>query len=150
MRLVMFGISYGGYMTYLAVTKKPDLWRAGVAWVGITDLQRLYQGSMEHFRYYLREQMGDPEQNVELWADRSAVSFAQDLRAKLLIIHGANDPRCPIDQARVFRDRLVELGRKEGTDFEYVEFADVGHWSSDIEHKVRVFRLLEEYLDRVL
>ncbi|HEY3111348.1 MAG TPA: prolyl oligopeptidase family serine peptidase, partial [Chloroflexota bacterium] len=60
-RLAVFGGSYGGYMTYMAVTKKPALWRAGVAWVGITDLIRMYGQSMEHFKYFLREQMGDPE-----------------------------------------------------------------------------------------
>ena len=57
-RLVVFGGSYGGYMTFMAVTRKPDLWRAGVAWVGITDLRRMYDQSMEHFKYFLREQMG--------------------------------------------------------------------------------------------
>jgi dipeptidyl aminopeptidase/acylaminoacyl peptidase len=149
-RLVVFGGSYGGYMTFMAVTKKPDLWRAGVAAVGITDLQRLYATSMEHFKYYLREQMGDPEQDAALWADRSAINFAQNLRAKLLMVHGTNDPRCPVEQSRVFRDRLIELGRREGTDFEYIELSDEGHGSSDIEQKIRTFKILADYLDGVL
>ncbi len=149
-RLVVMGGSYGGYMTFMAVTRKPDLWRAAVAMVGITDLARMYAKSMEHFRYFLREQMGDPERDAALWADRSAISFAQNLQARLLIIHGANDPRCPVDQSRIFRDRLLELGRREGVDFEYVEFGDVGHGSVDIAYKVRVFSLLADYLGRVL
>jgi dipeptidyl aminopeptidase/acylaminoacyl peptidase len=148
--MVVFGGSYGGYMTFMAVTKKPSLWRAGVAWVGVTDLARMYAKSMEHFKYFLREQMGDPEANAALWADRSAVNFAQNLRAKLLIVHGVNDPRCPVEQARIFRDRLLELGRKEGEDFEYVELADEGHGSSDADQKIRTFRILADYLDRVL
>ena len=149
-RLVIFGGSYGGFMTFLAVTKKPDLWRAAVAWVGITDLKRMYESSMEHFKYFLREQMGDPEANADLWADRSAVNFAQNLKAKLLIVHGANDPRCPVEQSRIFRDRLLELGYREGVDFEYIEFADEGHGSNDIEQKIRTYRLLVDFLDRVL
>jgi dipeptidyl aminopeptidase/acylaminoacyl peptidase len=149
-RLVVFGGSYGGYMTFIAMTKKPDIWRAGVAWVGISDLQRMYGESMEHFKYFLREQMGDPEENAALWADRSAINFAQDMRGKLLMVHGANDPRCPVDQSRIFRDRLLELGRKEGEDFEYVEFADEGHGSSDIAQKIRTFTILGDYLERVL
>ncbi|HEV8634813.1 MAG TPA: S9 family peptidase [Chloroflexota bacterium] len=149
-RLVVFGGSYGGYMTFMAVTKKPEIWRAGVAWVGITDLKRMYDQSMEHFKYFLREQMGDPDKDAALWADRSAINFAQNLEAKLLMIHGATDPRCPVDQSRTFRDRLLELGRKEGEDFEYAEFADEGHGSTDIEQKIRTFKLLAEYLERVL
>lgn len=149
-RLVVFGGSYGGFMTFIAATKKPDLWRAAVAWVGISDLHKLYAKSMEHFKYYFREQMGDPEKDRALWRDRSAIEFADKLKAKLLMVHGVNDPRCPVEQSQVFRDKLVELGRKEGTDFEYVELADEGHGSSDIQQKIRTFRILADYLEKVL
>ena len=131
-------------------TKKPDVWRAAVAWVGISDLHKLYVKSMEHFKYYFREQMGDPEKDFALWRDRSAIEFAEGLKAKLLIVHGVNDPRCPVEQSRIFRDRLVELGRKEGEDFEYVELTDEGHGSTDTQQKIRTFRILADYLERVL
>lgn len=149
-RLVVFGGSYGGFMTFIAAVKKPDLWRAAVAWVGISDLHKLYAKSMEHFKYYFREQMGDPQTDFALWRDRSAIEFAERLKAKLLMVHGVNDPRCPVEQSQVFRDRLLELGRREGTDFEYVELADEGHGSSDIKQKIRTFRILADYLERVL
>jgi len=149
-RLVVFGGSYGGFMTFIAAVKKPDLWRAAVAWVGISDLHKLYAKSMEHFKYYFREQMGDPEKDFALWRDRSAIEFADKLKAKLLMVHGVNDPRCPVDQSQVFRDRLIELGKKEGQDFEYVELADEGHGSSDIKQKIRTFRILADYLEKVL
>lgn len=149
-RLVVFGGSYGGFMTFIAATKKPDLWRAAVAWVGISDLHKLYAKSMEHFKYYFREQMGDPEKDFALWRDRSAIEFADKLTAKLLMVHGVNDPRCPVEQSQVFRDRLIELGKKEGEDFEYVELADEGHGSSDIKQKIRTFRILADYLEKVL
>ena len=149
-RLVVFGGSYGGFMAFIAATKKPDIWRAAVAWVGVSDLHRLYEKSMEHFKYYFREQMGDPEKDRALWRDRSAVEFADKLRAKLLMVHGVNDPRCPVDQSRIFRDRLLELGRKEGEDFEYVELSDEGHGSTDIAQKIRTFNILADYLERAL
>jgi dipeptidyl aminopeptidase/acylaminoacyl peptidase len=149
-KLVVFGGSYGGFMTFIAATKKPDLWRAAVSWVGISDLHRLYEKSMEHFKYYFREQMGDPDKDRALWRDRSAIEFADQLHAKLLMVHGVNDPRCPVDQSRIFRDRLLELGRKEGEDFEYVELGDEGHGSTDITQKIRTFNILADYLERVL
>jgi dipeptidyl aminopeptidase/acylaminoacyl peptidase len=149
-RLVVFGGSYGGFMAFIAATKKPDIWRAAVAWVGVSDLHKLYDKSMEHFKYYFREQMGDPETDRALWRDRSAIEFADKLRAKLLMVHGVNDPRCPVDQSRIFRDRLLELGRKEGEDFEYVELGDEGHGSTDIAQKIRTFNILADYLERVL
>ncbi|TMG53203.1 MAG: S9 family peptidase, partial [Chloroflexi bacterium] len=149
-RLVVFGGSYGGFMTFIAATKKPALWRAAVSWVGISDLHRMWDESKEHFRYFLREQMGDPEKDRELWRDRSAIEFADRLEAKLLMVHGVNDPRCPVSQSRIFRDKLVALGKREGDDFEYVELADEGHGSADIQQKIRTFTILADYLERVL
>ena len=149
-RLVVFGGSYGGFMTFIAATKKPELWRAAVAWVGISDLHAMWNESKEHFRYFLNEQMGDPEADRALWRDRSAIEFADRLKAKLLMVHGVNDPRCPVSQSRLFRDKLVSLGKREGLDFEYVELADEGHGSADIEQKIRTFRILADYLERVL
>ena len=149
-RLVVFGGSYGGFMTFIAATKKPDIWRAAIAWVGISDLHKMWDESKEHFRYFLREQMGDPEKDRALWRDRSAIEFADQLKAKLLMVHGVNDPRCPVSQSRTFRDKLVALGRREGTDFEYVELADEGHGSADIQQKIRTFTILADYLERAL
>jgi len=149
-RIGVWGGSYGGYMTFMAMTKKPELWKAGVAWVGITDLMKLYESSMEHFKYYFRLQMGDPEENSDLWAERSAINFAEQMTGKLLIVHGVNDPRCPIEQARIFRDRLLELGRVEGRDFEYVELDEEGHGSTDISQKIRSYRLLVDFMKRNL
>ena len=149
-RLGLFGGSYGGYMTFMQAVKKPELWKAASAAVGITDLRLLYDESMEHFKYYLRLQMGDPDEKAELWRDRSAIHFAGQLKAKLQIIHGLNDPRCPITQARHFRARLLDLNYQEGKDFEYIEFGDQGHGSADIEHKIKWYSLLVDYMGRNL
>lgn len=76
-------------------------------------------------------------QDADLWRDRSAINFADNVRTKLLMVHGANDPRCPVEQSRLFRDRLLKLGRSAGVDFEYIEFTDEGHGSTDIEQRMR-------------
>lgn len=149
-RIAVFGGSYGGFMTFIAATKKPDLWKAAIAMVGICDLHAMWDESKEHFRYFLRDQMGEPDADRALWRDRSAIEFAHQLRAKFLMIHGANDPRCPVSQSRIFRDRLIELGRREGVDFEYVEYDDSGHGSVDPDQKTRTFRTLLDYLERVM
>ena len=149
-RLCVYGGSYGGYMTFIAATKKPHLWKAAVAAVGICDLHAMWDESHEHFRYFLREQMGDPEVDRALWRDRSAIEFAPQLRAKLLMTHGTNDPRCPVSQSRMFRDKLVSLGKREGVDWDYVEYTDQGHGSIDIVAKTARMRLIADWLDRAL
>jgi dipeptidyl aminopeptidase/acylaminoacyl peptidase len=94
--------------------------------------------------------MGDPEENARLWEERSAINFIDRLKAKLQIVHGVNDPRCMVEQSRIFRDRLLELDYQEGKDFEYIEFSDQGHGSIDIEHKIGWYKHLADFMDRVL
>ncbi|HZS94638.1 MAG TPA: S9 family peptidase [Chloroflexota bacterium] len=149
-RIAVFGGSYGGFMTYIAVTKAPEKWKAGVAWVGVSDLPAMYEESMPHYKHFLEEQMGSPTENAALWRDRSAANFADRTTAKLLIVHGINDPRCPISQARIFRDRLLAAGKQEGRDFEYVELGEEGHGSTDREQRLRAFRLVGDFLGRNL
>lgn len=146
-RVAAYGGSYGGYMTYLALVKAPDLWKAGVAHVGVTDLLAMYEKSTPDYQYILRLMMGNPAENEVLWRDRSAIHFAENLEAKLLMIHGANDARCPVSQARAFRDRLIELGYREGTDFEYVELGKIGHGSSDIGESIETYGTITRYLE---
>jgi dipeptidyl aminopeptidase/acylaminoacyl peptidase len=105
---------------------------------------------MEHFKYYLNEQMGDPVKDSELWKDRSAVNFLHQMTGHLFVVHGVNDPRCPIEQARIVRDRLLELGKVEGRDFEYLELGEEGHGSSDIQQKIRMYNTLLDYFHRRL
>lgn len=146
--LAVFGGSFGGYSAYWQLVQYPDLWDAGIAWIGITDLPGLFEESMAHFKTTLREQMGDPEENEALWRERSPITHVENIEAPLLQLHGANDPRCPIAQARDFRDALESRrGWTEGEEFEYVELGEEGHASTDIDHKIRVFRELADFLD---
>lgn len=151
-RIAVLGGSYGGYSAYMQLVKYPEFWTTGVARVGITDLPMLYEEMMPHFKSVLEEQLGDPEENAELWRDRSPITHVESMTKPVQMIHGVNDPRCPISQARGFRDALEERGWTEGEDgdFEYVELGSEGHGSTDIDQKIRSFRLLCEYLDRRL
>jgi dipeptidyl aminopeptidase/acylaminoacyl peptidase len=146
--LAVFGGSFGGYSAYWQLVRYPEVWDAGIAWVGITDLLDLFEESMAHFKTTLREQMGDPEENEALWRERSPITHVEDIEAPLLMLHGANDPRCPVSQARGFRDALESRrGWTEGEEFEYVELGAEGHASTDIDHKIRVYRELADFLD---
>ncbi|NIQ06584.1 MAG: prolyl oligopeptidase family serine peptidase, partial [Candidatus Korarchaeota archaeon] len=65
--------------------------------------------------------------------------------------HGINDPRCPVEESRQFRDKLMELGKKEGKDFEYVEFGEEGHGAyTDMSMRTRTYKLLLDYFNRIM
>ncbi|WP_247731207.1 S9 family peptidase [Halovivax limisalsi] len=149
-RIAVYGGSYGGYSVYTQLTRYPTLWTTGIASVGITDLHALYEESMPHFQHSLREQLGDPDENEALWRERSPIEHVERMERPIYIVHGVNDPRCPISQARLFRNALEDRGWVEGEDFEYTELGEEGHGSTDMAQKVEKFRLLEDYLDRRL
>jgi dipeptidyl aminopeptidase/acylaminoacyl peptidase len=150
-RMGIFGGSYGGYMTFMAVTKKPRLWAAACSWVGISRLKTFYERSQPLFKYFIRMQMGDPEKNSKLWEERSALNFAQNIKCPILMIHGVHDPRCPVEESRQFRDKLVKLGKKEGKDFEYVEFSEEGHGAyTDMSMRTRTLKIILDFFNRRL
>lgn len=154
-RIGIFGGSYGGYMTFWATVKKPDIWKAGAASVGITDWKQLYDESMPHFKYYLHMMFGKPDEKGDLYKERSPIHFVENLKTPLLIVHGTHDPRCPITQARIYKDKMLELGWKEGSEgektFEYVEHTDIGHGGfTDQEFRIRSFKTILDFFKRRL
>jgi dipeptidyl aminopeptidase/acylaminoacyl peptidase len=154
-RVVVFGGSYGGYSAYWQMVQYPDLYDAGIAWIGLTDLEDMFENTMPHFRTELmRKYLGTPDENPDLYEERSPVTHVENVDAPLFLVHGVNDRRVPVSQARIFREALEDAGYEEDDgesdegDFEYRELGEEGHASSDQEQKLRMFRLLVDFLDR--
>jgi dipeptidyl aminopeptidase/acylaminoacyl peptidase len=149
-RVAVFGGSYGGYSAYWQMVQYPDLYDAGIARIGLTDLVEMFETTMPHFRTELMEKnLGTPEDNPDLYELRSPITHVDNVSAPLCMIHGVNDRRVPISQARRFRDALLEHGYEEGSDgdFEYEELGEEGR-STDQEQKLRAFKLMDGFLSR--
>lgn len=148
-RVVVYGGSYGGYSANWQMVQYPDLYAAGITWVGVSDLFDMYENTMPHFRTELMvKNLGEPDENEETYRERSPVTHVGNVSAPLLIVHGVNDPRVPVSQARILRDALDDAGFEEGTDYEYEELGEEGHGSGDIDQKIRSLELLDDFLDR--
>ncbi|MFP8955146.1 S9 family peptidase [Natrialbaceae archaeon A-CW3] len=148
-QVVVFGGSYGGYSAYWQMVQYPELYEAGVAWIGLTDLEDMFENTMPHFRTELMETyLGTPEENPDLYRERSPVTHVENVAAPIFLVHGVNDRRVPVSQARIFRDAMLEAGYEDGEDFEYEELGEEGHASSDQEQKLRMFELLADFLER--
>ena len=122
-RIVAYGDSYGGYMTLMAISKTPDRWAAGVAFVPFTDFFTEYANEAPWLRAYDRQMMGTPETNAALWRERSPLYFADRIRAPLLMTAGANDPRCPPEQAK----QMERAIRAHGGVVELTIYGEQGH-----------------------
>ncbi len=143
-KIALVGASYGGFITFLATTKIPDYWAASAAIVGITDWKEMYELSDAAFKSFIERYFGKPEENPGLYYDRSAINFAQNLKAPLLIWHRGNDSRCPLAPVQKYADRLRELGK----DFEMNVVWDEGHGFQKTENLVRQYKAIIEFLDK--
>ena len=135
-RVVVYGGSYGGYSTNWQVVQYPELCDAVVTSIGVSDLVDVYENTMLHFRTELMEKnLGTLKGNPDLYEERSPTTHTANLECPLMIIHGVNDPRVLISQARLLRDALLDAGFRKGTDFEHAELGEEGHGSTDIIRK---------------
>jgi dipeptidyl aminopeptidase/acylaminoacyl peptidase len=75
---------------------------------------------------------GTPEERPEFYRERSPITYADRVRAPVLVMGGRNDPRCPIRQIENYLARLRELGKPH----EFYEF-DAGHSSMVVDEKIR-------------
>jgi len=93
-KLIVMGGSYGGYLTMMAVTRHPEMWAAGVPIVPFVNWFTEFENEDPQLQESDRLFMGDPVKDKALWTDRSPINFISKVKAPLLILAGANDPRC--------------------------------------------------------
>ena len=127
-RVAIFGASYGGYAALAGLAFTPELYAAGAEMVGPADLMSVVR-SMTEFAgpyqqmFYVR--IGDPTTAVgRAQLERQSPLHSVDkIRAPLLIVQGANDPR--VKQAQ--SDELVAALRGRGVEVTYLIAKDEGH-----------------------
>lgn len=148
--MVAFGDSYGGYSAYMQMLTFPDLYAAGAAWGGITDLESLLDETTPRYRQMIQQYFEDPEDRLEELRERSPVSKAENLSAPLCIVHGTNDQTLPVSQARSLRCALEEQGFDEGRDgdFEYYELEGEDHESVYGSNRYRLNQKLIGFFQR--
>jgi dipeptidyl aminopeptidase/acylaminoacyl peptidase len=131
-KIAVTGKSHGGYLTMTCMTMYPELWAAGSAIVPFLNWFKSHKKSREDLQHWDIENMGDPEDNRELWIARSPYFFLDKVNAPVQMICGGNDPRCPASESMDARDRLVELGKQ----VELLLYKDEGHSFLDIENTI--------------
>ncbi|MFA1538734.1 alpha/beta hydrolase family protein [Actinomadura monticuli] len=122
-RPVVLGGSYGAFLGLLAACRAPDLWSGCVALAPFTSAAGLRGGAPGPVRDRVSrlsrcDASGEPDPG------RDVLRACAALTAPLLIVHGARDEAVPVAQSRALRARLLELGRTEGVDFDYLEADD--------------------------
>ena len=116
-RACIMGWSYGGYATARGAQRNPDKWKCAIAGAGVYDFPMM--------KAYDTRAFGDFGANYQATSDNLiSISSARNTNgpwSPILIVAGLRDARIPIEQSRTLVSRLKSSGKKEGTDFRYIE-----------------------------
>jgi dipeptidyl aminopeptidase/acylaminoacyl peptidase len=142
----VFGQSYGGFLTLMALVKTPEICAAGVDMYGIADWYAT--DGDPAMKEYNTKLPGDPEKNRQLYATLSPFTYLSNLRAPLLVLQGENDPRVPMAQSQ----QVVGKLRKEGRIVDAYFYAGEGHGFAKRENQIdsmeRTLAWFDKYLKR--
>jgi dipeptidyl aminopeptidase/acylaminoacyl peptidase len=141
-KIVMLGYSRGGMMTYLAINHGADI-QAAVVVGGITDVGQLYVERDEEMKKTIRDLVG---MNDAEWKKRSAYYWPEKIDTPVLILHGGDDRRVDVSQAKKFAQKLEAASRE----YELVIFpkGDHGLKTHRAERNRKIFEWFDKYLNR--
>jgi len=122
-RIAVTGRSYGGYLTMTCLTQFPGRWAGGSAVVPFLNWFTAHENSRKDLQHWDLENFGSPENDRELFHERSPYFYLDRVAAPVQLICGAFDPRCPASESIQARDRLAAQGKE----FDFILFPDEGH-----------------------
>ncbi|QMV42289.1 S9 family peptidase [Cohnella cholangitidis] len=148
-RVGIYGGSYGGYATLAGLAFTPELYAAGVDYVGVSNLLTFMETippywESERAMFYAR--VGDPVKDKEMLMASSPIFHVDQIRAPLFVVQGANDPR--VNQAE--SDQIVKALQARGVEVPYMLKANEGHGFANVENQLDFYRAMEKFLNRHL
>jgi len=115
-RVGIFGHSYGGYLTCLALLKAPDVFHVGVAGAPVTDWKN-------YDTIYTERYMRRPQDNPDGYEKGSCLTYTKDLKGSLFIHHGAVDDNVHPGNAI----QLIEALLKQNKKFDFMFYPEQRH-----------------------
>jgi dipeptidyl aminopeptidase/acylaminoacyl peptidase len=124
------------------MTRLPQYWRCGIDLVGPANLVTFARAVPPHWRDSMKKWVGDPEEDAEFLMQRSPITYVENVRAPLLVLQGANDPRVVKPES----DQMVQTLRALGHQVEYAVFEDEGHDFSKRRNQLEAYRIISAFL----
>ncbi len=145
-RAALWGVSYGGYLVLAGCAFQPDVWVAGVDIAGISDLVTFLERTADYRRAHREREYGSLDTDREFLASASPLRRVEQIRAPLFVVHGANDPRVPLNEA----EQLVAALRMGDVACELLVYGDEGHGLAKLVNRLDAYSRAIAFLDRVL
>ena len=150
-RVAIMGGSYGGYAAMMGLVTDPELFRCGVNYIGVTDIDLLFTVSWsdatdEAKRYGYTALVGDPAADAERFKATSPLKQAARIRQPVLMAYGEWDERVPLVHGEKMRDAL----KPHNPHVEWVVYAKEGHGWHRVETRLDFWGRVEKFLARHL
>jgi len=148
-RVAIYGASYGGYATLAGLTLTPDLYAAGVDYVGVANMFTFMNTIPPYWKPQIEmmyEMVGNPKTDSLMLAEVSPVFQVDQIKAPLFVAQGANDPR--VNKAE--SDQMVDAIKKRGIQVEYMVKDNEGHGFYNQENQFDFYRSMLAFLDKNL
>jgi len=154
-RIAIAGASYGGYAAMMGLLKEPDLYRAGINIVGVTDIELMYTIGWSDFldadnpwvRYGMPKLIGDPKTDGAQLTATSPLKQAARIKRPVLMAYGEEDLRVPLPHGTKMRDALRAAGNQ---DVEWVQYPSEGHNFNLTKNNVDMWTRVEAFLGKHL
>lgn len=148
-RICIAGASYGGYATLMGLVNDPDIFKCGISWVGVTDINLLYSvtwGDMseEARKFQLPLWIGDREKDAAQLLATSPITQAARIKRPLIVAYGGADNRVPI----VHGTKFYSAVRSHNPDVEWIEYVDEGHGWRSVKTNIDFWTRVEAFLSK--
>jgi dipeptidyl aminopeptidase/acylaminoacyl peptidase len=151
-RICIAGASYGGYATLMGLVNDPDLYKCGVDWVGVTDINLMYNDdwtarsdfSDDYKEFGMPFLVGDQVKDAAQLRATSPIAQAARIKQPLLLAYGGADDRVPVFHGRKFYDAV----KAHNQNVEWIEYPEEGHGWRLPKNNYDFWTRVEKFLDK--
>lgn len=143
-KIVVYGGSYGGFMVLSSLVTYPERWAAGVSVVGIANFVTFLENTGIYRRSLREAEYGTLENDRDFLVEVSPLTHVKKIKAPLMLIQGANDPRVP----KIEADQMAEAIRNQKGTVEYLLFPDEGHGLIKLKNRITAYSAMVDFLDK--
>ncbi|MEP6503336.1 MAG: alpha/beta fold hydrolase [Betaproteobacteria bacterium] len=149
-RVCIAGASYGGYAVLMGLVNDPQVYRCGIDWVGVTDIDLIYTASWSdlstaYSTYGMPTLIGDRTADAAQLKATSPILNAGKIHAPLLMAYGGKDRRVPLVHGEKMHDALA---RQPAADVQWVVYDDEGHGWRAVSTRIDFWSRAATFLDK--
>jgi dipeptidyl-peptidase 4 len=138
-RVGIYGWSFGGYLSALAVLKAPEVYKAAVAGAPVVDW-------LDYDTHYTERYLGLPDTEAAAYKEASLLTYAADLKRPLLLVHGTADDNVYFRHTLKLTNALFRAGK----DFDLLPLAGMTHMTPDPVVMERLYERIAAHFHKAL